>query len=143
MNAGSSQSLMKRSTHGFASMWCVIGGLILAVLVLGVIQYRESCLRTDYPISFTAERFKHVTVGMPVEGVFDQLGYPFLFRVPSLGSRGYFTNLVDVRPILSSETNEVVLEYSRARKGDTFRARQIIVSSNRVIKVDAYEYWRD
>ena len=142
MNPDFNQSI-KRASHGFERMGWGMGCFFLAVLVFAVIQYRKFCLRTDYPKSFTAERFNQVTVGMPVEAVFDQLGHPFFFRVPSLGGRGYFTNTADVRSFLSNEGETVVLEYSRPRRGDKYQARQIVVSSGRVIKVDAYVYWGD
>jgi hypothetical protein len=134
---------VKFSSHRFSTLCWIIGCFLFVILVLATIQYRESCLQTNYTERFTDERFKIITEGMPVKDVFDQLGLPFLFRVPSLGGRGYFTNLADVLPNLSSGTNKVVLEYSRPRKGDTYRARQIVVSDGRVVKVDAYEYWGD
>jgi hypothetical protein len=113
------------------------------ILVIAVIQYREFCLQTDYPKKFTQERFQQVTKGTSADALFDQLGFPFMFRVPALGDRGYFSDLAGVRPILFNGTDEVVLEYSRPREGDVFRARQIIVVSGRVVKVDAYDYWGD
>lgn len=117
-----------------------LGVLFLGIAVIGC---RELCLQTDYSKAFSDDRFRQITVGMPVDGVFNIVGYPFFFRVPSLGGRGYFTNTADVRSFLSNEGETVVLEYSRPRRGDKYQARQIVVSSGRVIKVDAYVYWGD
>jgi hypothetical protein len=135
----------------------LLGGCFVFLLVAGAIfGVREWRLRTDTPAGFSDERFRQVAVGTPVQSVFDGLGYPFEFVVHSLGQGGswdppvnwnaplHFADIKDAAPFLSNQNNRVVLEYSRPRRGaDTFRARQIVVSGGRVIKVDAYEYWGD
>lgn len=138
-----SMKKLHRSPINLIKFWCAISCLGISVLAIGFIGYSEFSLQTDYPKSFNEERFKQIAVGMQVEKVFNALGYPFCFRVPSLGARGYFTNIIDVRPFFSREGERVVLEYSRPRSGDAFQARQIVVTDGCVIRVDGYKYWGD
>jgi hypothetical protein len=141
MSFNAARNSFRQPSRDFARIWFMMGCLGVSFLGIAVIGCRELCLQTDYPKAFSDDRFRQITVGMPVDGVFNIVGYPFSFRVPSLGGRGYFTNTVNVRSFLSNEGETVVLEYSRPRRGDKYQARQIVVASGRVIKVDAYVYW--
>lgn len=110
--------------------------------------------QSDIAPGFRADRFKQISLGMPVQEVFDTVGYPFTFGVHSLRPGGSweppldwtapvrYTEIKDVAPFLTNQNNRVIMEYARPyREGGSFRARQVAIYNGKVINTAEYTFW--
>ena len=121
------------------------------LLVVAALQWRP---QSETPPRFRDDKFRQIPIGMPVNEVFDAIGYPFTFVVHSLRPGGswnppvdwsapvIYTDIKDAAPFLTNPNHQVTLEYSKPRReGGSFRARQVAIQNGQVILTFEYTYW--